>query len=117
MDIDPNNNRDTFKGRGVRIKELEEQVEQLKKIFRDSEEENSTLIEQLKQKLLETEQTKGLLCGKCGWSMKFPEEPCRCELEEKLIYKDRRFDKLWDLCCNFEFTCKALKMFEEWEGV
>lgn len=83
MDMNPNNNRDTFQGRGVRIKELEEQVEQLKKIFRDSEEESSTLIEQLKQKLL---------------------------------YKQQRFDKLWDLCCNFEFTRKALKMFEEWEN-
>jgi sulfite reductase beta subunit-like hemoprotein len=98
MDIKPDNNRDTFQGRGIRIKELEEQVEQLK------------------QKLLETEQTKGLLCDKCGWSMKFPDESCRCELEEKLAYKDKRFDKLWDLCCSTEFTCKALKMFEEWEN-
>ena len=123
MDMNPDNNRDTFQGRGHRIKELEEQ------------------IEQLKQKLLETEQTKGLLCDKCGWSMKFPDESCRCELEEqveqlkkifrdseeesstlieqlkqKLLYKQQRFDKLWDLCCNFEFTRKALKMFEEWEN-
>ena len=104
MDIDPNNNRDTFRSRGVRVKDLEEQVEQLK------------------QKLLEAEQTKGLLCDKCGWSMKFPDESCRCELEEqveqlkqKLLYKQQRFDKLWDLCCSTEFTCKALKMFEEWE--
>jgi hypothetical protein len=98
VDINPNNNRDTFKGRGVRIKELEEQVEQLK------------------QKLLESEQTKGLLCEKCGWSMKFPDEPCRCELEEKLLYKQERFDKLWDLCCDTQFTAVALRFFEKWEN-
>lgn len=27
------------------------------------------------------DQTKGELCDKCGWAMKFPSEPCRCELE------------------------------------
>ena len=46
--MNPNNNRDTFRGRGFRIEELEEQVEQLK------------------QKLLESEQAKGVLCDKCG---------------------------------------------------
>ena len=97
MDINPDNNRDTFQGRGIRIKQLEEQVEQLK------------------QKLLETEQTKGLLCEKCGWSMKFPDEPCRCELEEKLSYKQRRFDKLWDLCNDTQYTTVALRFFEKWE--
>jgi uncharacterized small protein (DUF1192 family) len=25
-------------------------------------------------------QVSGELCEKCGWAMKFPEEPCRCEL-------------------------------------
>ena len=65
-DMSPDNNRDTFQGRGARIKELEEQVAQLK------------------QKLLEAEQTKGVLCDKCGWSMKFPDEDCRCELEEQV---------------------------------
>lgn len=29
------------------------------------------------------DQTKGELCLKCGWAMKFPEEPCRCELERE----------------------------------
>ena len=29
------------------------------------------------------DQTKGELCEKCGWAMKFPEEPCRCELERE----------------------------------
>ena len=29
------------------------------------------------------DQTKGELCDKCGWAMKFPGEPCRCELERE----------------------------------
>jgi len=29
------------------------------------------------------DQTTGELCEKCGWSMKFPDEPCRCELERE----------------------------------
>ena len=41
-------------------------------------------LEELKQKLLEVEQTTGILCDKCGWSMKFPDEPCRCELATEL---------------------------------
>ena len=28
-------------------------------------------------------QVSGELCDKCGWAMKFPEELCRCELEEE----------------------------------
>lgn len=64
MDMNPDNNLDTFRGRGHRIKELEEQVEQLK---------------------------------------------------QELLYKQQRFDKLWDICSNVEFTYKALTMFEEWE--
>lgn len=64
MDIDPKNNHDTFQARGVRIKELEEEIRILK---------------------------------------------------EKLIYKDKRFDKLWNLCCETRFTDIALFLFEEWE--
>jgi len=26
-------------------------------------------------------QVSGELCDKCGWAMRFPQEPCRCELE------------------------------------
>lgn len=40
--------------------------------------------EELKDKLLMEQQTKGILCDKCGWSMKFPDELCRCELEDEL---------------------------------
>jgi hypothetical protein len=37
----------------------------------------------LEQYLL-AEQVSGELCDKCGWAMKFPEEPCRCELLEEI---------------------------------
>ena len=40
-------------------------------------------IESLKLELRYSEQTKGSLCENCGWSMKFPEELCRCELMEE----------------------------------
>lgn len=29
-------------------------------------------------------QVSGELCDKCGWAMRFPSEPCRCELVEML---------------------------------
>ena len=39
------------------------------------------------------DQTKGELCDKCGWAMKFPDEPCRCELEsENAALKQRILD-------------------------
>ena len=37
----------------------------------------------LEEKVLLLEQVSGMLCDKCGWAMKFPEEPCRCELEQQ----------------------------------
>jgi|LakMenE01Jun11ns_1017448.scaffolds.fasta_scaffold9874625_2 hypothetical protein len=30
------------------------------------------------------EQTMGELCESCGWSMRLPDQPCRCELEREL---------------------------------
>ena len=32
------------------------------------------------------EQVTGEICDRCGWAMKFPDEPCRCELEKELNY-------------------------------
>lgn len=29
-------------------------------------------------------QVSGELCDECGWAMKFPDAPCRCELEREL---------------------------------
>lgn len=28
-------------------------------------------------------QVSGVLCDKCGWAMRFPQELCRCELDEQ----------------------------------
>lgn len=39
-------------------------------------------VERLKQELAMAQQVSGELCDKCGWAMKFPGEPCRCELEK-----------------------------------
>ncbi len=38
----------------------------------------------LKERLLISEQTKGEYCEECGWSMKFEDEPCRCELVKQV---------------------------------
>lgn len=40
--------------------------------------------EELKQSILMLQQVSGILCDKCGWAMKFPEELCRCELEQRV---------------------------------
>jgi hypothetical protein len=37
-------------------------------------------VERLKNDLAMAVQVSGELCEKCGWAMKFPGEPCRCEL-------------------------------------
>jgi chromosome segregation ATPase len=34
--------------------------------------------------LAAVKQTMGELCESCGWSMRFPDQPCRCELEREL---------------------------------
>jgi hypothetical protein len=47
-----------------------------------------------KHKILELQQISGILCDNCGWAMKFPDEPCRCELEDKLNKLQKRFESL-----------------------
>ena len=37
-------------------------------------------VERLRDAHAMVVQVSGELCEKCGWAMKFPEEPCRCEL-------------------------------------
>jgi hypothetical protein len=37
-------------------------------------------VERLKNDLAMARQVSGELCEACGWAMKFPGEPCRCEL-------------------------------------
>lgn len=53
-------------------------------------------------------QVSGELCDKCGWAMRFPQEPCRCELEaenaklRKLAYfGEHHFpDLTWKVRCE-----------------
>jgi hypothetical protein len=41
-------------------------------------------VEELENQLAMAIQVSGELCDKCGWAMKFPSEPCRCELLQAL---------------------------------
>jgi hypothetical protein len=36
------------------------------------------------RELAAVKQTIGELCESCGWAMRLPDEPCRCELEREL---------------------------------
>jgi len=37
-------------------------------------------VKRLTQALAMANQVSGVLCDDCGWAMKFPNEPCRCEV-------------------------------------
>jgi hypothetical protein len=39
---------------------------------------------QLERELAAANQIMGELCESCGWAMRFPDQPCRCELEAAL---------------------------------
>ena len=41
-------------------------------------------VERLTNDLAMARQVSGELCEACGWAMKFPDEPCRCELLAKV---------------------------------
>jgi hypothetical protein len=41
-------------------------------------------VERLTNDLAMAQQVSGELCQSCGWAMKFPGEPCRCELLAKV---------------------------------
>ena len=49
-------------------------------------------------------QVSGELCDKCGWAMRFPQEPCRCELEEensKLKQHIKTYEDLLDMARSY----------------
>ncbi len=62
--------------------------------------------ENLHQKLLEETQTKGLECDKCGWAMKFPDEPCRCELEDKIKQIEASATRGWEMADSLHLAVK-----------
>ena len=92
-----------------------------------------TDIVDLANKVLELEQVSGELCDKCGWAMKFPGEPCRCEFVDELKSKSKALDyfqnalqdiaesdcQYGDGCPAFGarhgecFSCKARKALEK----
>jgi hypothetical protein len=39
---------------------------------------------QLERELAAAKQIMGELCESCGWAMRLPDQPCRCELERDL---------------------------------
>jgi len=39
---------------------------------------------QLERELAASKQIMGELCDSCGWAMRFPDQPCRCQLEREL---------------------------------
>jgi hypothetical protein len=55
-------------------------------------------VDRLQNELAVAIQVSGELCDKCGWAMKFPSEPCRCELLQALtdIVNPQHNDK--DIC-------------------
>lgn len=59
------------------------------------------------------DQTTGELCEKCGWSMKFPGEPCRCELERENAILRRA---LADAISTFQHEDEAIVTAERVEA-
>jgi hypothetical protein len=41
------------------------------------------LYDDLFERFQVMQQTHGLECSTCGWAMRFPDQPCRCELVEE----------------------------------
>jgi hypothetical protein len=54
----------------------------------------SQRIEQLERELAAANQIMGELCESCGWAMRFPDQPCRCELERELAEARKERDML-----------------------
>jgi len=48
----------------------------------------------LRVELSHVVQVSGVLCEKCGWAMRFPDEPCRCELADALEAAQARIAEL-----------------------
>ena len=90
MSIDENGSWVHIKTVQELVKQNEELNQRLQRAIQHGTDEESqkwsaiTKCEQLKQKMLTLEQVSGTLCDKCGWAMKFPGEPCRCELQKQV---------------------------------
>jgi len=49
-------------------------------------------VERLRDAHAMAVQVSGELCEKCGWAMKFPDEPCRCELLAEVMRLRRELE-------------------------
>ena len=74
-------------------------------------------IERLNNELAMATQVSGELCDKCGWAMKFPNEPCRCELLDGTERKDL-LDEIGRLTAERNTARNMLEgICSEFEGV
>jgi hypothetical protein len=64
------------------------------------------MCEQLQRELAAANQIMGELCESCGWAMRLPDQPCRCQLERELAEARKERDK-WAYEC--EANMKILK--------
>lgn len=61
-------------------------------------------VTKLKEENARLNQMTGDLCDKCGYAMKFPDEPCRCELESE----NQTWKEIYDYC-NRKITETIMK--------
>jgi hypothetical protein len=56
----------------------------------------SRFARQLERELAAANQIMGELCESCGWAMRLPDQPCRCELERELAEVRKQRDTLME---------------------
>jgi hypothetical protein len=47
---------------------------------------------QLERELAAANQIMGELCESCGWAMRFPDQPCRCEIDRELVETQKQIE-------------------------
>jgi hypothetical protein len=106
------------------IKKLGVTLEQLWATEKERDEARAE-VERLTQALAMAEQVSGVLCDDCGWAMKFPNEPCRCEVvkQRDVAYQRgaeamreaaaRHFDKTYGVTRNPQEVIRALPIPKE----
>ena len=70
------------------------------------------LSAKLQKQLDAANQTSGMLCPLCGWRMKFPDEPCRCELEKELAKANEALGKLYNVAAKLKEHCEEVGPFD-----
>jgi hypothetical protein len=68
-------------------------------------------IKVLQRELAAAKQIMGELCESCGWAMRLPDQPCRCELERELAEARQQRDALINILTdviNDDGTAKSI---------